>query len=249
MLPLVIGLVVFTFVPMFQSLVYCFYQYDGVRVFEFIDFENFVYMFTVDRDFPIILKNTFLWTVISVPLNLVLSYAFALFVNQKAKGMRFFRVLYYLPVIIPGVVSGLLWKDVFDPVYGIANSFLGALGVAPESLPSWFEAENFTAMGTLLLMSVWGVGGGMVLWLAALKAVPESLHESAKLDGANAFVRLFVITIPMCSAMIFYNLLMQVIGSLQNFSTYIVAPNSGKGNGNSLYMYADKIYNTGIQRL
>lgn len=243
-LPLVIGLLVFTFIPMFQSLMYCFYEYDGVRVFRFIGFENFVYMFTVDRDVPVVIANTFLWTILSVPVNLVLSYAFALFVNMKTKGMRFFRILYYLPVVIPGVVSALLWKDVFDPVYGIANSFLMKMGVVQSSLPRWFESEDFMAMVSLLLMSLWGIGGGMVLWLAALKAVPESLYESARLDGANAFVRCFVITIPMCSAMIFYNLLMSIIGSLQNFTTYIVAPNSGKGNGNSLYLYAVKIYNT-----
>ncbi len=239
-LPLVLGMVIFTFIPMVQSLVYCFYNYDGVMVFEFVGFQNFVRMFTVDREFPVVLGNTFLWTVISVPLNMVLSYAFALFVNLKVKGMKAFRVIYYLPVVIPGVVSGLLWKDVFNPTYGVANSFLTTLGL-PAS--RWFEGAE-TAMLSLIVMNLWSVGGGMVLWLAALKAVPESLYEHAKIDGANSFVRLVAITLPMTTPTIFYNLVMQVIGALQNFSTYVIASNNGKGPDNSLYFYAVKIYNT-----
>ena len=239
-LPLVLGILIFTFIPMLQSLIYSFYDYNGVMVFDFIGLENFTYMFKIDREFPVVLGNTFLWTAVSVPLNIVLSYAFALFVNLKVKGMQAARVVYYLPVIIPGVVSGLLWKDMFNPTYGVANSFLTTMGLPPSK---WFEGSS-TAMLSLLIMNLWGIGGGMVLWLAALKSVPESLYEHAKIDGAGAFTRLFVITIPMTTPTIFYNLVMQIIGSLQNFATYIVASNNGRGPDNALYFFAVKIYNT-----
>ena len=244
-LPLVVGILVFTLIPMVQSFIYCFYDYDGVRVFDYIGLENFRYMFTVDKDFLIILRNTFLWTAISIPVNLVLSYAFALFVNLKVQAMRLARVVYYLPVVIPGVVGGILWRDVFNPTYGVANSFLALVHLPPSR---WFEGES-TAMLSLLVMNLWLVGGGMVLWLAALKAVPDSLYEHAKIDGAGAFTRLFAITLPMCTPTIFYNLIMSVIGSLQNFSTYIVASNNGRGPNKSLYFYAVKIYNTAFNGL
>ena len=240
--PLVIGIAVFTAYPMVQSLIYSFYNYDGGRLFEFNGIANFRYMFGLDfEEVAKVFGNTFLYGIISVPLNLCLSYLLAVLVNQKIHAVKAFRVFYYLPVVIPGVVSGVIWSQIMDPSsQGVLNLFLGKFGIPP----SGFFATAPTALASAIVMNLWGLGGGMVLWLAALKAVPESLYESARLDGANAFVRCFVITIPMSSAMIFYNLLMSVIGSLQNFATYIVAPNSGKGNGNSLYLYAVKIYNT-----
>lgn len=239
-LPLTVGLLVFTFYPMVQSLIYAFAEYNGVENFRFVGFDNFVRMFTRDREIPKVLLNTFLYSIITVPLSLVLSYMLALLVNKNMKGVGVFRVLYYLPVVIPGVVSGLLWKGVFDPVYGLGNSFLNALGLPS----SQFLESAKSAMATVIVMGLWGVGGNMILWLSSLKNIPPEVYEAARIDGVTPAVKLFKITIPMSTSMIFYNLITGIIGSLQTFSTYIVANNNGKGPENSLYFFAVKIYNT-----
>ena len=239
-LPLTVGLLVFTFYPMIQSLVYAFADYNGIERFQFIGFDNFVRMFTYDREIPKVLFNTFLYAIITVPLSLVLSYMLALLVNKKMRGVGLFRVLYYLPVVIPGVVTGLLWKGVFDPVYGLGNTILNAVGLPS----SQFLESASTALATVIFMGLWGVGGSMILWLSALKNIPPDVYEAARIDGANPAVRLFKITIPMSTSMIFYNLITGLIGSLQTFSTYIVAANNGRGPDDSLYFFAVKIYNT-----
>ncbi len=240
-LPMTLGLLIFTFYPMIQSLVYAFAEYDGVEHFELIGFGNFIRMFTSDRrEMIIVLKNTFLYAIISVPLTLVLSYMLALLVNKKIAGVGVFRVLYYLPVVIPSVVSGLLWKGVYDPIYGLGNSILNAFGL-PSS--QFFESEK-SAMASFIFMNIFGVGGSMILWLSALKNVPPELYEAATIDGANGAVKLFCITIPLSTSMIFYNLITGIIGSLQTFNTYVVAANEGRGPNNSLYFFAVKIYNT-----
>lgn len=240
-LPLTIGLLVFTFYPMIQSLVYAFAEYDGVEKFKFIGFDNFVRMFTADRrEMVTVIKNTFVYAIITVPLSLVLSYLLALLVNKKIAGVGVFRVLYYLPVVIPSVVSGLLWKGVFDPVYGLGNSILNAAGLPS----SQFLESAKSAMATMIVMSLWGLGGNMILWLSSLKNIPPELYEAATIDGANPFVKLVYVTIPMSTSMIFYNLITGIIGSLQTFSTYIIANNDGRGPDNSLYFFAVKIYNT-----
>lgn len=240
-LPMTLGLLIFTFYPMIQSLVYAFAEYDGVEHFELIGLGNFIRMFTVDRrEVFTTLRNTFLYSIISVPLTLVLSYMLALLVNKKIAGVGVFRVLYYLPVVIPSVVSGLLWKGIYDPTYGLGNSILNAFGL-PSS--QFFEAEE-SALASYIFMNVFGVGGSMILWLSTLKNVPPELYEAATIDGANGAVKLFCVTIPLSTSMIFYNLITGIIGSLQTFNTYVIAANEGRGPGDSLYFFAVKIYNT-----
>lgn len=239
-LPLVLGLLIFTFYPMLMSFVYSLSDFNGVEQFNFIGLKNYIKIFTVDKEFWPVLGNTFLYALITVPLSLVLSYLLALMLNRDLKGIGVFRVLYYLPVVIPGVVSGLLWKNVFDPTYGLANSLLNSMGLPS----SQFLESSSTAMLTIIFMSLWGLGGNMVLWLSALKNIPPELYEAAMLDGASPFRKLISITIPLSTSMIFYNLITGVIGSLQTFSTYIIANNNGKGPDNSLYFLAVKIYNT-----
>ncbi len=239
MLPITIGLILFTFYPMFYSLYISFYEYDAVTVFEFVGFDNYVEMFTHDREFLKTVTNTVLFTIINIPLSIVTSYLLALLVNKPLKGIKVFRTLYYLPVMIPAVVSGILWADIFQ-FYGVFNKFLSVFGIAPQT---FFSSIGFKALGSVFLMNLWGVGGGMIIWLAAFKNIPRQLYEAAEIDGANKFEQLVHVTIPGSTPMLFYNLVTMTIGTLQYNGPLTFAAYNGRGYENSLYMYAVKIYN------
>lgn len=240
--PLILGLLLFTLVPMVMSLIWAFKDYDGLTVDRWIGFGNFVHMFN-DDELPNVIKNTFVYTFCSIPINLILSYLLAWLVNNDHKFTKVFRVLYYLPCVIPAVVSGLLWKDITGNTYGIFNKILTSIGLPAAT----FFSEPSTAMLTLLMMNIWNVGSGMILWLSAFKGIPKTLYEAAKIDGANGLQRFAHITIPMSTPVIFFNLVTSVIGSLQYNGTMVIAGDSsrmGRGVEDSLYLYGVKIYNT-----
>lgn len=239
-LPVILGVLIFVYYPAIQSAVYSLYDFSGYTTFEFIGFKNFIDMFTYDRELTLkVFKNTFVYAIINVPVSLLLGYLVALLVNVKVKGISLFRTLFYMPTVIPGVASGILWKDIFDETYGIMNQIFSYVGI-PRS---GFFADPSTAMITLIMTGVWGVGGSMIIWLSAFKNIPGVLYESAKIDGASAVRRVLNITLPLSTSMIFYNLVTGVIGSLQVFSTFILAGNGGKGPDECLYFVAVKIYN------
>jgi len=221
---------------MVQSLIYSFYNYDGLQQMIFIGFKNYKMIFGYDwHDMRLVLKSTFLFAVISVPLNLFLSYLLAMLLNNKIKGVKVYRLIIYLPVIIPSIISSFLWRDIYNPTFGVMNRIFAFFGL-PQSQ---FIYSGKTAMASLIFANMWGLGGGMVLWLAALKNVPETLYESAKIDGAGWFTRTFKITVPMSTPMIFYNLVMGIIASLQVFNVFVMA---GDQATSSLYFFAYKIY-------
>ena len=238
--PLVIGLLIFTALPMILSLYYSFNEitlgFNGLNG-KFVGFDNYIRIFQDDEMGPVAI-NTLIFSLVSVPLNLILSYFLALLVNTKFKFTNFFRVMYYLPVIIPAVVSGLLWKDLTDSTFGIFNKIIKAFG--GENFPFFQSAK--TAMFSLILMNCWSVGGGMVLWLSAFKNIPKSLYEAARMEGTSAWQRFYKITLPLSTPMIFYNAVMSVIGTLQFNGTLTVASNNGKGVDNSLYLYGVKVW-------
>lgn len=237
-LPLVIGLAVFTVYPMIQSLIWSFYNYTGNRLYYFVGFKNYIAIFTSDRTFWKVFGNTVFYAFVSVPLVLVSSYLLAVLVNQNLKCVGVFRVLYYLPVVIPGVVSGLLWKDIFS-YNGLFNQLLGKVGL--HSM--FFDSGNpFVAIGSIFLMNMWGIGGGMILWLSAFKEIPSQLYEAAKIDGAGRFKQFLHVTIPMSMPMIFFNVITMLIGTLQYNGTLVFAA-GGRGEEDALYMFAVKIYN------
>ena len=240
-LPLVIGMLVFTLYPVLKSLIYSFHRYNDASVYEFIGFGNFKTMFTTDKEEVLkVFSNTFLYAIITVPLNLFLSYFLAVIVNQKIRGVNVFRVLYYLPVVIPGVISGVIFSQMFDNTnFGLFNTVLKALG-REEPFP-FFMSEK-TAMFSAVLMNFWTIGASMILWLSALKNIPQGLYEAAKIDGAGVLTRVFKITSPMTTPMIFYNLITSIIGALQTNATMVYASNGGRGEGDSLYFIAVKIY-------
>lgn len=243
MLPLIFGLAILTVYPVVQALIISFYEYDGFATANYIGFDNFVRAFTIDTQFWKVVGNTFLYAFLNVPFTMILSYLLALFVNKNIKGISVFRTLFYLPCVIPGIVMGVMWGDFMAYPSGAFNEIFAALG-----LPRFtFLSVASTSMASLFIMGLWGVGGGMILWLAALKNIPAAMYEAADIDGAGKAFVLFRITIPMSTTTIFYNLIVGVIGTLQINSTLIFAP-GGTGIDNSLYFFSVKIYKEAFQR-
>jgi len=212
--PVVLGLLVFTIGPMFASLYYSFTRFPLLRAPEWIGVKNYVDMFTRERYFWQSIKVTVTYALTAVPLGLAGSFALALLLNQKVKGIAFFRTCFYMPTIVPAVASAVLWGWLLNPDYGLVNAILLKVGLPT----SRFLGDPKSALASLVLMSLWGVGGGMIIYLAGLQGIPESLYEAAKIDGANELRLFWHITVPMMTPTIFFNLVMGLIGSFQYFT-------------------------------
>ncbi|MBI1257824.1 MAG: ABC transporter permease subunit [Chloroflexi bacterium] len=244
--PWIIGFVLFTVVPMAISLYLSFTQWNVVKSPVFIGLDNFVYMFTKDPDFYQSLKVTLIYTLTSVPLQIVVALGLAILLNEATRAVGFFRTAFYIPSIVASVASAVLWQWIFNPRFGPVNGLLRALGMYP---PNWFNDPRY-ALPALVIMSAWGVGGQMLIFLAGLKGIPQSLYEAAEVDGAGRFVRFFRITLPMLSPTLFFNLIMAMIGAFQTFdSAYVISTaRSGQIGAplNSTLFYLLHLYQEGF---
>ena len=229
--PLLVGLIFFTAGPVLASLFISFCKYNIFAPPQFIGMQNYAEL-SRDPLFWKSLKITAIYSFISVPLGLSLGLAVALLMNQKIKAIALFRTIYYLPAVVSGVAVALLWVWIFDPSYGLGNVVLKSLG-----LPTcqWLTSPR-TALMSLIIMSFWGVGGGMVIYLAGLQSVPQHLYEAASLDGANVLQKFRHVTLPMLTPVIFYNLIMGIIGSFQVFTQAFVMTNGGPVNSTLFYV-------------
>ena len=220
-LPVVVGIALFTIAPMISSLGYSFTRtYTTVKgMGKWGWFDNYKLIFGAYRKQIFeSFGTTFLYTLISLPLNLIFSFALALALAKDIKGIRVFRVIYYLPVMLPAVVSGILWSSLANGSDTSAfNIILNAMHLKSFD---FYDSEK-TAFSTFIFMGLFSIGGSMILWIAQIKAIPDSMFEVADLEGAPYFVKLFKIIIPMCTPMIFYNLIMGIINSLQVFSNVV----------------------------
>jgi len=186
-----------------------------------------------DRLFYIALENTAYYTLIAVPLQLVTNLVVALGLNLKLRGIDIFRTVYYMPTIIPQVANVMLWMWIFNPEFGLANVLLTRLGLPKVA---WFWDPHW-AKNAMILMTLWGFGTGMIVFLAALQGVPQELHEAGQLDGANAFQLLRYVTLPVITPVIFFNLCIGIIGSFQIFTTaYIVSDGKGGPANSTLFL-------------
>ena len=230
-LPLLIGLLAFTAYPVIRSFVISFARYEIFSPPQFIGVQNYVDLFH-DPLFWQSLKVTTLYSILSVPLGLVSGLAVALLMNQKVRGITVFRTIYYLPAVVSGVAVSLLWIWIFNPDFGLAKVAMRGLGLPPQP---WLNDPK-TALPSLVFMSLWGVGGGMVIYLAGLQGVPAHLYESARLDGANTVQQFRHVTLPMLTPVIFYNLIMGIIGSFQVFTQAFVMTSGGPANATLFYV-------------
>ena len=244
-LPLLIGLVVFTLYPLFVSLFNSFfYNYDGFSPYEEFEFgfANYLRAFT-GYESEIFWKSigiTFSYAGFMVPLGLVLSFIVALFLNQGLKGIGVFRLLYYIPCLIPSIVQSMIYLYIFNSNYGVMNDIFAGLGFEKSQ---FFDSPNYNAVLTFMFMNLFGVGGSMLIWLAGLKSVPQTYYEAAKIEGGGYFYSLVRITIPLCSPYIFYLLITNVIATLQICGNAYMISSSG-GVDNNLLFFGLYIYRT-----
>jgi multiple sugar transport system permease protein len=233
--PWVIGFIVLTMVPFVLSLYYSFTQYDVVAAPDWVGIQNYVQLLK-DPIFWRSIYNTLYYTVFAVPLSIVIGVALALLLNLKIKGMAFYRTIFYLPSIVPLVASSILWLWLFDPQFGLINSMLEAVGIRG---PGWL-VDPAWSKPALIVMGLWGIGGAMIIYLAGLQDIPQEMYESAELDGAVWWHKIVYITIPMLTPVIFFNLIMGLIGSFQYFTQAYIVTSGGPNDSTlfySLYLY------------
>ena len=217
--PWLIGFVVFMLYPMAASLFYSFSDFQGIPSSQVTWFANYAAIFTDPRFWKSLLNTGFL-VVISVPLSLLISFFCAILLNLKVKGQSIYRVIYFLPSIVPTIASTMLWIWILKPDNGILSTVLNWFHL--ES-PNWF-LNPLWAKPALIIFGLWGLGGTIIIFLAGLQDVPKSLMESAELDGANWWQRLWHITIPMVSPITLYILITDMIGTFQYFQqAYVFA--------------------------
>ena len=213
-LPVILGLAIFTFVPMIKSLYDSFHDIDIFGQASNFGFQNYKKMFTDNKiEFYGSLWATLKYTIVAIPVTMVLSFSLAFLLKREIKGIKLARVLCYAPVVIPTVVNGALWRTITTSEIGYLNLVFKAVG-----LPNYtFFEINETAFQSFILVGLFGIGSGMILWLSQLKNIPKTLYESADLEGANGLQKLLCITIPMCTPTIFYTLITSIIGTFQVF--------------------------------
>ncbi len=233
--PWLLGLIIFTIGPIIASLYFSFTEYEVVKPPVWIGLANYKRMFS-DRLFWQSLKVTGTYVALSVPLGISLSFAVALLMNQKVRFIGFFRTAYYMPNLVPAVGSAILWIWIFNPEFGLLNTALASIGIKG---PLWLGHSKW-AMPALIIMSLWGVGGGMLIYLAGLQGIPTDLYEAAEVDGAGAWRRFLHVTVPQMTPVLFFNLIMGIIGSFQVFTAgYIM---TGGGPRYATYFYVLNLY-------
>ena len=234
--PWIIGFIVFTAGPMVASIVISFMDWPLLQAPKWIGLGNYKFMFK-DELFWISLYNTIYYTLIGVPLRVIAALCVALAMNLKLRGISAYRTIYYIPSITPAVASSIMWLWIFNPDFGLANTLLGYIGI--HSKIRWIY-DPALSKPSLILMSLWGIGGMMIILLAGLQGIPEQLYEAAEIDGAGLWHKFWKITLPMLSPSIFFVTIMQVISSFQVFTQAYVMTRGGPANSTLflvLYLY------------
>jgi len=232
LLPLTLGLTLWVVFPVGVSVVMSFFQWNMISPPKFIWFDNYSFMFFQDHLFWQSVYVMFLYTLTSVPLQLVLAFSVAMLLNTKVKGMGIFRTIYYLPSLIPIMVSTALWMFLYNPQFGLFNLILDTLGLPTQE---WLKSPDLV-IPSLVLMSLWGVGNIIIIFLAGLQNIPKELMEACTIDGGNAWHRLRNIILPFMTPVLFYNLVMGIVGGLQTFTQPYVMTNGGPSNASLTYV-------------
>jgi multiple sugar transport system permease protein len=238
--PWVIGLLTFTVGPMLASGYLSLTKYSGFGATKWIAFENYDKIFHDDLFYES-LYNTVYYAFLGVPAQLLVALCLAVLLNMKVRHANLFRTVYYIPTVTPTVANVFLWVWIFNFDFGLINSLLRLVGIAPVN---WLWDPQIVKPA-LILMSLWAVGQQMVIFLAALQGVSEELLEAASIDGANNIRRFFSITIPLISPVIFLNLIIGIISLFQTFTVALIATNGGPINSSLFYVLY--IYRKGFQ--
>lgn len=238
--PWIIGFVLFILGPMLASFGLSFLE-TNLFSWEYVGLENYTTLFSTDSTrslFWVSLYNTTYYVVLSIPLTIGVGFLTAVLLNQDIRGRSAYRVIYYLPSIIPGIAASVVWLYLFQPEFGVINWFLSQVGI--EGVRWLYDTR--TAKLAFVIMSVWGAGGNMLIFLAGLQGIPTELYEAAQIDGAVAWRRLLHITLPLMSPTIFFVVITNIIASFQVFTNVYVMTSGGGGPANSTMMYVLHLY-------
>ena len=229
--PWVLGFLLFTIYPLAASLYYSLTRYDLFRPPVWLGLGNYIDIFTKDRDFRLVVSNTLYWVLLSAPLGVMSAFAMAYLLNTKIVARSAFRAVFFFPAIVPAVVTAMVWQYLLNIQYGAIDATLQALGLPAIpflSSPAW-------AKPSLIMVHMWAQGSAMVIFLATLQDVPRSLYEAATVDGANEAQRFIHITIPMCSPVILFNLVMSFIVGFQYFTLPWLMTRGGPNRATEFY--------------
>ena len=243
--PWLAGIILITALPMLASLYLSFTDYAIIGAPRWVGFDNYVRLFTADRRFVQSIWVTLKYVGLSVPLVLLFSLSVAVALNRGLRGLAIYRSLFYVPSLIGASVGiGLLWKQVFGE-RGIFNDLLAVFGIAGRdwiSNPTW-------ALPSVVALNVWTFGASMVIFLAALRQIPDSYYEAASIDGANAWQRFRRITLPLLTPVIFFNTVLLLINSFQSFTQAFVVSNGRGGPIDSTLLYSLYLYQQAFQQM
>jgi oligogalacturonide transport system permease protein len=231
-LPWLIGFLVFKLYPFTRSIYYSFQTYNMMSAPKFVGFKNYIDIFTADKFFGTSFWITVKYVLMVVPTKLLIALLVALMLSRSTRVSYALRSIYYLPSILGGSVAvAMIWKVVFSES-GVLNNILSVVGVKG---PAWFSPQ--LALFTLGLLNIWQFGSTMVLFLAAIKAVPQDLYDAATVDGAGKMRTFFNITLPMISSIFFFNLLMGLVNTFQEFTGTLLITQGGPLKSTYLYGY------------
>ena len=239
-LPWILGFLVLQLIPLINSMIYSFTDFSMIGKSHFVGISNYAKAFKT-QEFWNSLKVTFFYVLMAVPCKIAFALLIAIILNQKIKGINFFRTLYYLPSILGGSVAiSILWKYLFMQK-GIINGLLLKIGIHG---PDWLGNPSF-ALPTIGLVTVWQFGSSMLLFLAGLKNIPTCLYEAAEIDGARTLRKFASITLPELSPIVLFNLIMQMINAFQEFTPAYVITQGGPLK--STYLYGLMLYDQGFK--
>ena len=240
--PWIIGFFGFTLVPVGLSFYYSLCEYSLLQKPLYVGLNNYRALWA-DPIFWKALTNTFYYALMALPASMMVSLGLALLLNADIRGQAIYRTIIFLPSLVPTVASAMLWLWLFNAKLGLINNLLGKVGIEG---PGWLTTPEW-ALPALAFMSLWGVGHTVVIYLAGLQDVPRELYEAAEIDGAKSWKRLWHITLPMLSPVIFFNLVMALIGTMQVFSVpYIM---TGGGPTRSTYFFTMYLYDNAFTYL
>lgn len=230
--PWLLGFLLLVLGPMLASLGISFTKWDLLSPARFVGLDNYERLFTRDPLFWQSLKVTAVYTIFYVPIELAGALLLAMLMNQKIRGVSVFRTVYYLPSVLPAVAFIVVWMWVLHPDVGLVNTLLSYVGIDG---PRWLANPDW-ALPALLMMSLWGLGRGMVIYLASLQGIPKHLYEAAAIDGANGWQSFRKVTLPLLTPTIFFNLVLSIISTFQTFTSAFVATNGGPLDSTLFYV-------------
>jgi multiple sugar transport system permease protein len=242
--PWLIGLVVFLLGPIVASILISMTNWSITSAPEWVGPANYQRMIFDDADFWQSIKVTAKYTVMSVPVYMVAGLAVSLLLNLRLRGMYGFRTILYLPSVLSGTAVAVLWAILLNPDLGAINTLLRSIGVADP--PRWLQSPAW-AVPSVVLMGLWGIGGGAIIYLAGLQNISPHLYEAAEIDGAGPWQKLIHVTIPMLTPTLFFTLITGLIGAFQVFDTAYVLGGSRGGRGKALLFYVLNLYNEGFR--